>query len=101
MFYPEKPAVFKITSLFIALVLALSIQPQTLFAQGEQLRPESSPESSMSQASPDEIEAALILFRDKFYMSEDMKFKHDVYEYRDFILQETSSEKCLRLNRKR
>jgi hypothetical protein len=40
----------------------------------------------------DKIDAALILFRDIFYVNDDAKFKYNLFEYRDFVLQESYNE---------
>ncbi len=39
------------------------------------------------------MDDSLAEFRNSFYVSEDFKFKYDLFEYRDFVMQETYNEK--------
>ncbi len=44
------------------------------------------------EVDPDTMDALLVLFRDRFYVPEALKTKYDLYDYRDFVLQETDNE---------
>lgn len=38
------------------------------------------------------VKPALVLFRDGYYVGEDAKFKYDLMEYRDFLIQSTTND---------